>query len=217
MVMWVHKAQGDHVALKALFQGIVNKGSLVNGGFVGKDSLAPTLRTLLDGISSQKLNTSMLLVEGTPSSHYILYKYDNSQGLTYCKVGSDVQLTISLKNPSEHGIYNYELFLSFVSQHGHNILLYGDCVAGSVNTILLYWPKSRTDFATTMREQNNVKSGYFHQCAEKECQVYGSFRYSGNKLINRGVAYSINTHGGPVRVCCSTFESEFFITNKKYF
>ena len=45
-----------------------------------------------------------------------------------------------------------------------------------------------------MREQNNVKSGYFHRCAGKECQVYGSFRYSGTKLINRGIAYSINTH-----------------------
>ena len=176
---------------------IVNKSSLVNGGLVGKDSLTPTLRTLLDGISSQKLNTSveMFFVEGTPSSHAILYKYNNIQGLTYRKVRNDVQLTISLKNPLEHGIYNYELFLSFASRHGHNILLYGECGPGGVNTTSLYSPKSRTDkTATTIREQNNVKSGYFHRCAGKECQVYGSFRHSGNKLIKRGIAYSINTH-----------------------
>ena len=124
---------------------IVNNGSSVNGGFVGKDSLAPTLRTLLDGISSQKLNTKveMFLVEGTPSSHSVLYKYNNVQGLTYRKVGNDVQLTISLENPLELGIYYYELFLSFAIRHGHNILLYGKCGAGGVNTTSLYWPKSR--------------------------------------------------------------------------
>ena len=144
---------------------ILNKGSLVNGGLIGKNSFTPTLVTFLNSASSQKLNTNseMFLIKATPSYHTILCTYSNIQGLTYRKVGNDDQLSISSKNSLEPGIYNYELFLSFSNRHGHYILLYGEYGAGGVNATTLYWPKSRTDkSATTLREQNNVKSAFFH-------------------------------------------------------
>ena len=54
------------------------------------------------------------------------------------------------------------------------------------------WRTDKT--ATTLREQNNVKSGYFHLYGGKECQVNVSFRYFGTKLINREIVYSIDNH-----------------------
>ena len=175
---------------------IVNKNTLENGGLVGQASFTSPIQKLLDNLTKQKLdaNFNMFLIKGTPSSHTVIHKYANVSTVTYRKVGTVFQISISLHNPLEHGIYSYELFLSFADRNGHDISLYGECGASGVNATTLYRPKSVNDkTGTALREQNNVQDGYFHRCAGKECQVYGSLRYSGDRITNRGIAYSI-TH-----------------------
>ena len=178
---------------------VVNKNSLQNGGMVGLDSLVPTLKGLLSTLQEQKFDTdiSLLVLKGTVASHTVEHR-DSSlvNNITLRKVGNDTQLTIHFKKDLEHGIYSYEFDISSDHTSGFDIYMYGECegMGFRAHTLYRYWASdylSGNDFNPV--KQNNVHGGYFQRGSGKKVQFVGSFRYSGDTIVNRGKPYLLNT------------------------
>ena len=177
---------------------VVNKNSLQNEVLVGLDSLVPTLKGLLHTLQEQKFDTdiSLLVLKGTVASHTVEHK-DSSlvNNIVLRKVGNDTQLTIHFKKDLTHGIYSYELDISSDHTSGFDIYMYGE-YGGSgfrAHTLYRYWASDYLqgkDFNPV--KQNNVHGGYFLRGSGKKVQFVGSFRYSGDTIVNRGKLYLLN-------------------------
>ena len=177
---------------------VLNKNSLLqNEGMVGLDSLVPTLKGLLHTLQEQKFDAdiSLLVLKGTVASHTVEHK-DSSlvNNVELRKVGNDTQLTI--KKDLTHGIYSYEFDISSDHTSGFDIYMYGECGGSGfrAHTLYRYWASdylSGKDFNPV--KQNNVHGGYFQRGSGKKVQFVGSFRYSGDTIVNRGKPYSLNT------------------------
>ena len=177
---------------------VVNKNSLKNEVLVGLDSLVPTLKGLLHTLQEQKFDTdiSLLVLKGTVASHTVEHK-DSSlvNNIVLRKVGNDTQLTIHFKKDLTHGIYSYELDISSDHTSGFDIYMYGECGGSGfrAHTLYRYWASDYLqgkDFNPV--KQNNVHGGYFQRGSGKKVQFVGSFRYSGDTIVNRGKLYLLN-------------------------
>ena len=146
---------------------VVNKNSLQNGGLIGLNSLVATIKGLLSTLQEQKFDAdiSLLVLKGTVASHTVEHR-DSSlvNNVVLRKVGNDTQLTIHFKKDLEHGIYSYEFDVSSDHISGFDIYMYRECGG----------------------------SGFQHG-AGKKVQFVGSFRYTGDTIVNRGKPYSLNT------------------------
>ena len=178
---------------------VVNKNSLQNEGFVGLDSLVPSLKGLLHTLQEQKFDAdiSLLVLKGTIASHTVEHK-DSSlvNNIVLRKVSNDTQLTIHFKKDLTHGIYSYEFDISSDHTSGFDIYMYGECGGSGfcAHTLYRYWASdylSGNDFNPV--KQNNTNGGYFHRGSGKKVQFVGSFRYFGDTIVNRGKSYSLNT------------------------
>ena len=179
---------------------VVNKNSLQNSGLAGFDSLVPTLKGLLSTLQEQKFDAdiSLLGLKGTVASHTLEHR-DSSlvNNIVLRKVGNDTQLTIHFKRDLEHGIYSCEFDISSDHTSGFDIYMYGECggTGFHAQTMYRYWSSSEfnsgKDFNS--RTQNNVQGGYFQRGSGKKVQFVGSFRYTGDTVVNRGKPYSLNT------------------------
>ena len=178
---------------------VVNKNSLQTGGLVGLNSLVPTLKGPLHTLQEQKFDAdiSLLVLKGTVASHTVEHK-DSSlvNNVVLRKVGNDTQLTIHFKKDLTHGIYSYEFDFSSDHTSGFDIYMYGECGGTGFRSHTLYRHCASDylqgkDFNPV--KQNNVHGGYFHRGSGKKVQFVGSFRYSGDTIVNRGKPYSLNT------------------------
>ena len=178
---------------------VVNKNSLQNEGSVGLNSLVPTLKELLHTLQEQKFDAdiSLLVLKETVPSHTVEHK-DSSlvNNVVLRKVGNDTQLSINFKKDLTHGIYSYELDISSDHTKGFDIYMYGECGGSGfrAHTLYRYWASdylSGNDFNPV--KQDNVHGGYFQRGSGKKVQFVGSFRYSGDTIVNHGKPYSLNT------------------------
>ena len=178
----------------------VNKNLLQNGGPIGLDSLVPTIKGLLSTLQEQKFDAdiSLLVLKGTVSGHTVEHR-DSSlvNNVVLRKVGNDTQLTIHFKKDLEHGIYLYEFDISSDHTSGFDIYMYGECGGSGFHaqTMYRYWSSSEFNSGKDFnpRTQSNVKGGYFQRGSGKKVQFVGSFRYTGDTIVNRGKPYSLNT------------------------
>ena len=177
---------------------VVNKNSLQNEGLVGLNSLVPTLKGLLHTLQEQKFDTdiSLLVLKGTVAN-YTMEQKDSSlvNNVVLKNVGNDTQLSIHFKKDLTHCIYSYEIDLSSDHAQGFNVYMYGECGGSgfSANTVYRYWS---FDFFSG-KDYNPIKRsthrGYFLRGSGKKVQFVGSFRYSGDTILNRGKPYSLKT------------------------
>ena len=179
---------------------VVNKNSLQNGGLIGLDSLVPTIKGLLSTLQEQKFDAdiSLLVLKGTVSSHTVEHRDSSlANNVVLRKVGNDTQLTIHFKKDLEHGIYSYEFDISSDHTSGFDIYMYGECGGSGFHaqTMYRYWSSSEFNSGKDFnpRTQSNVKGGYFQRGSGKKVQFVGSFRYTGDTIVNRGKPYSLNT------------------------
>ena len=154
---------------------------------------------LLHTLQEQKFDAdiSHIVLKGTVASHTVEHR-DSSlvKNVVLRKVGNDTQLTIHFKKDLTHGIYSYEFDISSDHTSGFDIYLYGECGGSGfrAHTLYRYWASdylSGKDFNPV--KQNNVNGGYFQRGSGKKVQFVGSFRYSGDTIVNRGKPYSLNT------------------------
>ena len=129
----------------------------------------------------------MFLVRGTPSSHTVVHKHANVNTVTYGKVGTDFWAVFSLHNPLEHGIYSYELFLSFTGRTEYNISMYGECGAPGYNATTLNWLKSVADKAgATLGEKITYKMVTFVDVLERSVRCMDRLDILETKLLTVG-------------------------------
>ena len=178
---------------------VVNKNTLINVGLIDLDSFAAPLKLFLRTMQEKRFDTDvgLLLFKGTVASHSIKHM-DSSlvNNFVLRKVGNDTQLTIRFKKDLEHGIYSYEFEVSFDHTSGFDIYMYGECGGSGFHaqTVYRYWASDYLqgkDFNPV--KQSNVQGGYFHRGSGKTVQFVGSFRYTGDTIVNRGKPYSLNT------------------------
>ena len=195
------------------FNAVVNKNSLQNEGLVALNLLVPTLKELLHTLLEQKFDAdiSLLVLKGTVASHTVEHKGSSLvNNVVLRKVGNDKQLTIHFKKDLTHGIYSYEFDISSDHTSGFDIYMYGECGGSGfrAHTLYRYWASdylSGKDFNPV--KQNNINGGYFQRGSGKKVQFVGSFRYSGDTIVNRGKPYSFNTDtststGDPTSLWC---------------
>ena len=141
---------------------------------------------------------SLLFFKGTVVSHTIGHM-DSSlvNSLVLRKVGNDTQITIHFKKDLEHGIYSYEFEVSSDHTSGFDVYMYGECGGSGFHAQTMYRYWSSTEYNTgkdfNPRTQSNVHGGYFLRGSGKKVQFCGSFRYTGDTIVNRGKPYSLNT------------------------
>ena len=178
---------------------VVNKNTLINVGLIDLDSFAAPLKLFLRTMQEKRFDTDvgLLLFKGTVASHSIKHM-DSSlvNNFVLRKVGNDTQLTIRFKKDLEHGIYSYEFEVSFDHTSGFDIYMYGECGGSGFHaqTVYRHWASDYLqgkDFNPV--KQSNVQGGYFHRGSGKKVQFVGSFRYTGDTIVNRGKPYSLNT------------------------
>ena len=179
---------------------VVNKNTLLNGGLIDLDSFVDPLKLFLRTLQEKMFdyNMSLLLLKGTVASHSIKHM-DSSlvNSFVLRKVGNDTQLTVHFKNDLTHGVYSYEFEVSSDHTSGFDVYMYGECGGSGFHaqTMHRYW--SSTEYNTgkdfNPRTQSKTKGGYFHRGSGKRVQFCGSFRYSGDTIVNRGKPYSLNT------------------------
>ena len=200
---------GNNVTSRSSSDAIINKNSLQTSGLVGLNSLVPTLKTLLSALQEQKFdaNISLLVLTGTPTTHTIKHQSSLVNTVTFNKVGNDTQLDIHFRKDLAHGIYSYEFEISSDYTGGFDIYMYGACGGAGfrATTLYRYWAADFKPSGTPFNysaykgklfnavEQKNKQGGYFQRGAGKKVQFKGSFRYSGDKIINTGKPFSLNT------------------------
>ena len=141
---------------------------------------------------------SLLLFKGTVVSHSIGHM-DSSlvNSLVLTKVGNDTQITIHFKKDLEHGIYSYEFEVSSDHTSGFDVYMYGECGGSGFHAQTMYRYWSSTEYNTgkdfNPRTQSKTQGGYFLRGSGKKVQFCGSFRYTGDTIVNRGKPYSLNT------------------------
>ena len=179
---------------------VVNKGSLQTAGLVGLNSLVPTLKGLLSTLQEQKFdaNISLLVLKGTTNNHTIEHK-DLSlvNNVVFRKVGNDTQLTIHFKRDLDHGIYSYEFDISSDHNSGFDLYMYEECGRSGYHakTLYRYWSSAEYNSGKDFNpvKQDNVKGGFFQRGSGRKVQFFGSFRYTGDTIVNRGKPFSVNT------------------------
>ena len=178
---------------------VVHKNSLENGGLIGLDSLVPTIKGLLSTLQEQKFDAdiSLLVLKGTVGSHTVEHRDSSLVNVVLRKVGNDTQLTIHFKKDLEHGIYSYEFDVSSDHNSGFDIYMYGECGGSGFHASTLYRYWSLTEFNSGKDfnpvKESNVHGGFFQRGSGKKVQFVGSFRYTGDTIVNRGKPYSLNT------------------------
>ena len=94
-------------------------------------------------------------------------------------------------------MYSYEFEISSDHTLGFDVYMYGECGGTGYDgkTLYRFWSTadngSGKDFS--FRKQNVYNGGYFLRGSGKKVQMTGSFRYSGDTIVNRGKPYSLNT------------------------
>ena len=178
---------------------VVNKNRLLNGGLIDLDSFVAPLKLFLRVLQEKMFdyNMSLLLFKGTVVSHSIKHM-DSSlvNNFVLRKVGNDTQLTVHFKNDLEHGVYSYEFEVSSDHTSGFDVYMYGECGGSGFHaeTMYRYWSSTEYNTGKDFNPRKQVKSrGYFHRGSGKKVQFVGSFRYTGDTIVNRGKAYSLNT------------------------
>ena len=187
---------------------VVNKGALQTEGLVGLNSLEPSLKALLSTLQEQKFdaNISLLVLKGKPgtspldgTSNFTVLHKDSKlvNSVSFRKVGNDTRIDVIFKKNLDHGIYSYEFDVSSDRTGGFDIYMYGECGGTGFNAETLYRYWSSTEF-NTGKDFNPVKQaktqgGFFHRGSGKKVQFFGSFRYTGGEIVNRGKPFSINT------------------------
>ena len=179
---------------------VVNKNTLLNGGLIDLDSFAAPLKIFLRTLQEKMFdyNMSLLLLKGTVASHSIKHM-DSSMVSSFVlrKVGNDTQLTVHFKKDLENGVYSYEFEVSSDHTSGFDVYLYGECGGSGFHaeTMYRYWSSTEYNTGKDFNSRKQVKSrgGYFHRGSGKKVQFVGSFRYSGDTIVNRGKPYSLNT------------------------
>ena len=189
-------AYSQDVTAASPSSAVVNINSLQTAGMVGLNSLVRTLKGLLHTLQEQKFDAdiSLLVLKGTVASHTVEHK-DSSlvNNISLSNVGNETHLTINFKKDLAHGIYSYEFDISSDHTSGFDIYMYGECggTGYNVNSLYRFWSSadlSGKDFSQGKR----VQCGYFLRRSGKKVQFSGSFRYSGDSIVNRGKPYSLN-------------------------
>ena len=113
------------------------------------------------------------------------------------KVGNDTQITIHFKKDLDHGVYSYEFEVSSDYTSGFDVYMYGECGGSGFHaqTMYRYWSSTECNTGKdfNLRTQSKTQGGYFHRGSGKKVQFCGSFRYTGDTIVNRGKPYSLNT------------------------
>ena len=192
-------AYSQDVTATSPSSAVVNIDSLQNGGLVGLNSLVPTLKSLLHTLQEQKFDAdfSLLVLKGTVASHTVEHK-DASlvNNVSLSKVGNETHLTINFKKDLAHGVYSYEFEISSDHTSGFDLYMFGECGGTGYNGKSLYRFWSSADLSGkdySWRKEDVYNGGYFLRGSGKKVQMVGSFRYSGDTIVNRGKPYSLNT------------------------
>ena len=71
--------------------------------------------------------------------------------------------------------------------------MYGECGGSgfSANTLYRYWSADFFSGKDYNRIEKSTHGGYFLRGSGKKVQFVGSFRYSGDIIVNRGKPYSL--------------------------
>ena len=179
---------------------VVNKNTLLNWGLIDLDSFVNPLKLFLRTLQEKMFdyNMSLLLFKGSVASHSIKHM-DSSlvNNFVLRKVGNDTQLTVHFKNDLTHGVYSYEFEVSSDHTSGFDVYMYGECGGSGFHAETMYRYWFSTDYNTgkdfNPRKQVKSRGGYFHRGSGKKVQFVGSFRYTGDTIVNRGKPYSLNT------------------------
>ena len=185
---------------------IINKNTLENGGLVGLDSLTPSLKLFIKSLQEKKfnVNVSLIVVKGDGVSNTVKHKDPTVNSYVLRNVGNDIQFSVNFTQPLTHGIYTYEFDVISTLAGGFHVMMYGECGGTGYKGTSLYrfWAKDKPTFTPgnsnnagkmfSFTSQANTRNARIHRGSGKKVHFSGSFRYSGDTIVNHGKPYSIN-------------------------
>ena len=164
------------------------------------DNLPDILKVFTKVLQEKKFNrsVSLLAVKGSNTTNTLKYKDPTVRSYGFSKDGRNILFSINFTQPLTHGIYTYEFDIVSTLAGGFDVMLYGECGANGYQGTSLYrfWAKDQPNgdlgakFSFT--SQSKQKNARFHRGSGKKVHFSGSFRYSGDSIVNQGKPYSLN-------------------------
>ena len=166
------------------------------------DNLPNILKLFINSLQEKKFNRNVSLIvvkgDGTDAGNTLKHKDPTVSSYVLRKVGSNVQFSINFTQPLTHGVYTYEFDVISNLAGGFDVSLYGECGESGYEGTSLYrfWAKDQPagsvgkQFSYT--SQAKQKNARFHRGSGKKVHFSGSFRYSGDSIVNQGKPYSVN-------------------------
>ena len=110
-----------------------------DGTTVPDDSLKLSLNNLPSNLFSNYLKKPYIInVKGNVASNTLEYKNPNVNSYTLSKDGRNVEFSVNLTQPLEHGVYEYEFNIISNLSDGFDVSLYEECGADGYQGTSLY-------------------------------------------------------------------------------